>query len=266
VRNKEVKAIEEVPERSRGLAAFFDLDGTLVAGPSLERNFFNELRRRGKIPWKNYLLWLAEAVRLAPQGIEEVLHGNKMYLKGAAADLAETLAAKRAPRFYGEGIERVGWHVRQGHAIYLVSGTLEGLAASVALALVARLAARGVATKIGYRATRLEEVHGRWNGKIAGEATYGEAKARALRKIAKQEEISLEKSYAYGNSWDDRWILTAVGQATAVNPSAELEGLAVKNGWAVMRWTGEEKGQAILAERRKERSEENHLLFDITKY
>src|SRR4029077_10693445 len=40
------------------VAAFFDLDGTLILRPSLERRFFAELRQRRAIPMRNYFLWL----------------------------------------------------------------------------------------------------------------------------------------------------------------------------------------------------------------
>jgi HAD superfamily hydrolase (TIGR01490 family) len=245
---REVREVEEKRERA---AAFFDLDGTLVAGTSLEREFFRELRWRGAIPVRNYFFWLKEAARLAPRGIAEIANANKMYLRGVGTELAETIAAKRGPRFYREGLERVEWHVRQGHAIYLVSGTLEGLASNVGLALVARLAMRGVTARIGFCATRLEEDCGRWTGTISGEAMFGEAKARAMGRIAKQEGFSLEKSYAYGNSMSDRWMLAAVGKATAVNPSGELESVARLRGWAVMNWEEEEKGEGSLTRRFK---------------
>jgi HAD superfamily hydrolase (TIGR01490 family) len=225
------------------VAAFFDLDGTLLRGRSLEREFFRELRWRGKIPVRNYFFWLREAMRLAPRGIAEMTLGNKMYLKNVAAESAELFAGKRAPPFYGEGIERVQWHLREGHAIYLISGTLQELASSAGMALAARLAARGVQARIGFCATRLEERCGRWTGKITGEAMFGEAKARAVRKIAREEGFALEKSYAYGNTMSDRWMLAAVGKATAVNPTTELERLAGMHGWAVMRWKREEKAE-----------------------
>ena len=48
------------------IAAFFDLDGTLIPDPSLERRFFSQLRRNHAIPLTNYLRWGAEALRLLP--------------------------------------------------------------------------------------------------------------------------------------------------------------------------------------------------------
>jgi HAD superfamily hydrolase (TIGR01490 family) len=253
---KEVQEEQEVKERHGGAAAFFDLDGTLLAGPSLERQLFRELRWRGAIAARNYFFWMAEALRVAPRGIQRILQGNKMYLKGVAVNLAEAAAAKRGLRFYREGIARVEWHAGQGHAIYLVSGTLEELASRAALALVVRLAARGVTAKIGFCATRLEEVGGRWTGRVEGMAMFGEEKERAVRRIAKQEGFSLEKSYAYGNCVSDRWMLGAVGRATGVNPSAELEKIAWLNGWPVMRWEEEEKSEGSLTQRRGVRREE----------
>src|SRR5882762_7125678 len=78
----EVREVKEVEERSGRVAAFFDLDGTLVALPSLERRLFRTLRYRREIRAKNYFLWLVEALRLMPRGINAILQGNKMYLRG----------------------------------------------------------------------------------------------------------------------------------------------------------------------------------------
>src|SRR2546426_5948457 len=79
---REVKELKGVKEKSGGVAAFLDLDGTLVALPSLEKRFFRMLRCRRAIPGRNYFLWLSEAIRLAPRGISAILQVNKMYLRG----------------------------------------------------------------------------------------------------------------------------------------------------------------------------------------
>src|SRR5262249_46025889 len=126
------------------------------------------------------------------------------------------------PKFFESALERVEWHARQGHKIFLVSGTLEPLASAAALALTVRLAVRGVNGKIGVCATCIEQIEGKWTGRIAGEAMFGEAKARAVRKIAAETTCDLERCYAYGDTANDRWMLASVGRATAVNPSKEL--------------------------------------------
>ncbi len=79
---EERKEVNEVKEHARNIAAFFDLDGTLVGLPSLERRFFRMLKYRRALPARNYCLWLREAMRLVPSGINAILQANKMYLRG----------------------------------------------------------------------------------------------------------------------------------------------------------------------------------------
>jgi phosphoserine phosphatase len=102
--------------------------------------------------------------------------------------------------------------------------------------LVVRLAVRGIAASVGVCGTQLEEAAGRWTGRIIGDAMFGEAKARAVRRIASQSEFDLSRCYAYGNCISDRWMLEAVGQPVAVNPSRSMERLARRRGWMVVRW------------------------------
>jgi HAD superfamily hydrolase (TIGR01490 family) len=238
-----------------GVAAFFDVDGTLIGEPSLERRFFADLRSRGAIPARNYLLWLARAARLMPRGMQMVRHANKMYLRGVCTDggYCELQAGQPAQqgsahadmagsrlRFFPAAINRVAWHAKQRHAIVLVTGTLAPLAQEVALALVIRLAVRGIATSVGVCATRLEEKNERWTGRIIEDAMFGEAKARAMRRIAVKRGFDLGRCYAYGNCVTDRWMLEAVGRPAVVNPSQEMARLARRREWAVFTWA--EKG------------------------
>src|SRR5712672_4234876 len=235
-------------ETSGRIAAFFDLDGTLIAEPSVERRFFANLQERRAIPTRNYLWWLARAVWLAPRGAEMMRHANKMYLRGLCAngggpaDYGQLSrrglgqAEMAAPRFFPEGVNQVAWHARQGHAIVLVSGTLAPLAQEMALALTLRLAVRGIGASVAVCATRLEENEGRWTGRILGDAMFGEAKGRAVRRIAAEGGFDLSRCYAYENNENDRWMLEAVGRPTAVNPSRGMERLVGRRGWPVLLW------------------------------
>src|ERR1700682_4443399 len=162
----DVKEIEEAKEKSGRVAAFFDLDGTLVALPSLEKRFFRMLRYRRAIRVKNYFSWLREAMRLMPRGISAILQANKMYLRGVQifdergegdgdisswhkdGHLAEGQASappRRNPRlpvpaFFAQAIERMAWHAKQGDEVVLMSGTLEPLARGAARAMEAERA------------------------------------------------------------------------------------------------------------------------------
>jgi HAD superfamily phosphoserine phosphatase-like hydrolase len=243
------------------IASFFDLDGTLLPSPSLERRFATALRIQRAIPFRNYFLWLAQAARLSPQGLIRMTHANKMYLHNISVSHSTlllrgtgTLACpeerrvypefRRAcvpvshhlPAFFPGAIQRASWHATQGHTIILVSGTLEPLARQAALALTIYLLARGITTSIGVCATRLEETHGRWTGRVVDEAIFGEAKARAVQRIAAEGGLHLARCYAYGDTANDRWMLGAVGWPAAVNPSRELERIARLRSWPVLLW------------------------------
>lgn len=269
----DVKEISE--EKNAPIAAFLDLDGTLLPQPSLERRFFRALRRRGEIPLRNYFLWLLEAVRLLPQGIRAVMQSNKMYLKGlqslneshagdddnfsahASGHRAEGQASAPSlrsasgrmrnnprwpvPQFFEEALERVACHAKLGHTIVLVSGTLEPLANAAAQALQKVLANRGLNAKIHVCGTKLEEIGGRWTGKILGEAMFGEAKARTVKTLAEEWKLDLSRCYAYGDSATDKSMLASVGNPMAVNPSRKLAHTAKKSGWLVLDWQKEEK-------------------------
>jgi HAD superfamily hydrolase (TIGR01490 family) len=252
---------------TRRFAAFFDIDGTLFAKPSLECRVFNALRHRGAIPTRNYFRWLAHSFRLAPLGMQTILHANKMYLHGVAA-LSSTGAYTEQPRasanvtrvasefaralqnfrFLSTALDQAAWHAASSHAIILVSGTLAPLAHQVALALTLRLAARNFPAQIGVCATRLEIVNHRYTGRIAGEAMFGKAKAQAVRRIAAEQNFDLRRCYAYGDAWHDRWMLSTVGRPAAVNPSKELERVARLNDWPVLRWASKAESQAPPAE------------------
>ena len=234
-------------EANGRIAAFFDLDGTLIARPSLERQFFANLRQRRAIPMWNYFLWLARAAWLAPRGIQMMLHANKMYLLGASVCDSEQGRQREGqpglavPRFLPEAVDQVAWHARQGHAIVLVSGTLAPLAQEVALALVVRLAVRRIAASVAVCATRLEESDGRWTGRIVGDAMFGEAKGRAVREMAAEKGFDLAQCYAYGDSVSDQWMLEAVGRPVAVNASWRLKTLACRKSWPALTWARERK-------------------------
>jgi HAD superfamily phosphoserine phosphatase-like hydrolase len=285
---KEQKAPQEthdVTERNGAVAAFFDLDGTLMPLPSMEKRFFSMLRYRRIIGIRNYFLWLAGAVRLVPRGINQIMHSNKMYLRGVRVDVerrgtdipvclcVRDEAGKNAERprgkkgekrrparmpvpvpLYPEAVERVAWHAERGHLIVIVSGTLEMLAERAARLLEAELLGHRLTSKIRLCATRLEEKNERWTGRIVGAAMFGEVKARAIRRIAAEADLDLRRCFAYGDSSSDKWMLEAVGKPTAVNPSNDLGRIAQRNEWAVLLW-GEEK-DFTQRTRRAQRSEE----------
>ena len=252
---KETKEVNEVREESGEVAAFFDLDGTLMGLPSLEKRFFSMLRYRKLIGMRSYISWLMETVRLLPLGLNHVMHANKMYLRGVSVHEGASLDV---PLFNAEAIERAAWHAERGHLLVMVSGTLEMLAAWAARELEAALGERGLTCTIRVCATRLEQKDERWTGRIVGKAMFGETKALAIRRVAAEEDLDLRRCFAYGDSSSDLWMLESAGKPAAVNPSNDLVRIARRNHWPVLRW-GEQKNFAQRTRRAQsaQRSEES---------
>jgi HAD superfamily hydrolase (TIGR01490 family) len=220
------------------VAAFFDIDGTLVPEPSLERRLFTGLRNSGAIPLRNYWAWACQSACLLTKGVTAVRCANKRYLQGIGADRVFELMGTIS--FYEKAVERVAWHAQRGHAIVLVSGTLEVLAQIAATALECELEALGVQTSVLIRATRLVEVRGSWTGRVAEPPMQGEEKSRAIKQFVRKTGMDAGRCYAYGNSLMDREMLSAVGRAQVVNPGKDMLALANHHDWPVWHWHQEQ--------------------------
>jgi len=225
------------------IAAFFDLDGTVLPEPSLERRYLQYLAWRGESPRTG---WLRAALRMVPLALRAhrswetrdageaewavLTANNKAYLAGVPC---ETL-----PRFCSwleqyplpllpDARRRMAWHIAQGHAVCLVTGSPAPLAEAVA---------RQIHPTVEVLATKLEAASDHWTGNTLGPAMAGITKSRAIAQLAAARRWHLLNCFAYGNSWADRWMLGRVGHAVAVNPSRKLENLARKYGWPIARW------------------------------
>ncbi len=225
--------------QARRVAAFFDIDGTLVPEPSLEKRLFQGLRHNGALPLMNYARWVVEAARLLPRGIAAIYQGNKKYLCGLRVE--HVLEAMGTIAFLEEGVARAEWHARQGHEIVLVSGMVKPVARMAAMALECELEARGLEREILVSATRLEERDGVFTGRLIGEANIGEAKRRSMATLARAMQIELRQSHAYGNTMRDVPMLETVGRAHAVNPGKDLARLSNERDWAIWHWHLESK-------------------------
>lgn len=224
-----------------GAAAFFDIDGTLLPPPSLERQILRYLVWRGELTAGNWLRWGAHFLGRVWRDPLAATHGNKTLYSGVRVKALESFCAlfRRHPLpLFPAALARLEWHASQGHSIFFVSGTLRSLADSVAavVALHLRKARCGVPIPIHVVATELESRDRSLTGQVRGEAICGHAKARALEHLAAEHQLDLGQSYAYGDRYSDRWMLAAVGHPAAVNPCFRLRWFAKRRGWPVLLW------------------------------
>jgi len=221
-------------------AAFFDLDGTLVPFPTLERRLISALLYRHAIPASNFAWWTIAFARLMVRGLTQARQANKMHFRSIPAErsalLAHQLTSSPNFLFFPEALERVAWHASQGHCIALITGAPQFLARSAAFSLEAQLAQQGLAIAVLVRATVLEGAAGRWTGRVSGQPIVGTAKATAVDSLASRFDLDLRRCYGYGNSIQDRHMLERLGHPIAVNPSKSLRSFAIRRGWEVVDW------------------------------
>ncbi|HXZ12323.1 MAG TPA: HAD family phosphatase [Candidatus Sulfotelmatobacter sp.] len=220
------------------VAAFFDLDGTLLPPPSLEWRFIGYLLSRDAIMSAHVRSWLSQFCKFVLRDPRAATVANKMYLAGLPESLAtEWMASEPFGSFplCADGIDCVAQHFARRHEVILLTGTLAPLARAVAAKLP---------RPVEICATELETAGGRWTGWVAGEHLSGAAKVRALGLIAERRGLDLKQCYAYGNEMADLPMLMSMGRPVAVNPSVWLLRCARRLGWQVCDWTRAQESRA----------------------
>ena len=211
----------------RRIAAIFDVDGTLIAGATLERIFIRFLRRRGELGWREMIHWLSAAAKAVATGRPR-LKAIKAYLRGKDSTRLRRLAHECfeneiEPRLSTDAVNRLRWHQSAGHFVILLSGTLDLLLEPLAERL-------GVYARIG---SELEIDDRRFTGRIAGAHPFGVTKAECLATINRAAGFDLKSSFAYADSFADRHLLAMVGHPVAANADMGLRKIAESRGWMI---------------------------------
>lgn len=217
-------------------AAFFDLDKTVIARPSMVA-FGGHLRRDGLVSRRMLLraLWAqliyltlgADERRLARVRDAALLVSKGWEQRRISALVRETLVEVVDPIVYSEAIELMRMHQAEGRKVFIVSASPEEIVAPLAQYL-------GADEAIATRAVLDDE--GRYTGDVELYC-YGPEKARILEEVADRDGIDLASSYAYSDSATDLPMLAAVGHPVAVNPDRELTRAARDADWEIVYFT-----------------------------
>ncbi|MFH1033492.1 MAG: HAD-IB family hydrolase [Pseudomonadota bacterium] len=214
---------------NRHIAAFFDVDRTLVGPHSMEQVFASYLIRRRYLRPADLARYLGFLARHLDQLGEGLVQNNKYHLRhkdpaelaGLAADCFNSLIQPRISRAGRRAVER---HRQRGHLVVLLTGSLRTLAELMArelgadLTLAADLAVEG----------------GAYSGTLLNRRPYGPEKARLLRQVATSRSLDLPSSWAYGDHHSDLEALACVGHPVAVNPHPRLRRQALSRGWPIV--------------------------------
>jgi len=225
------------------IGAFFDIDGTLLAWPSLEWRFVAYLASR-------HILGPAAAAHGIGVALGMLLgnlaggvpleSGNRLYLSGLSTSLVDDWLPdlSRPLPVFDDGLRRLEWHASQGHRIALISGTLAPLARAFARQI--GLAAEIYATELDLASIGGGKEHGIavdfWTGHLASEWPNAQTKAHIVGRLAAKHHLDLAHSFAYGNSATDAAMLESVGNPRAVNPSFRLRRIAASHHWMIEYW------------------------------
>jgi HAD superfamily hydrolase (TIGR01490 family) len=212
-------------------AAFFDLDKTIVARSSplaFGRSFFREgLISRSSLLKSLYAQLMFHLMGADEQKMDRMREEAAKLTAGWEQDrvrqvVTEVLEEVITPLIYAEALELMHDHRAAGRMIVIVSSSPEEIVEPLAKMLRVD---DWIATK-----PRVED--GKYTGELDFYA-YGPHKADAIKKLATEEDIQLEGSYAYTDSVTDLPMLEAVGNPVVVNPDKNLRRLATDKGWAI---------------------------------
>ena len=226
----EILASPEGPE----VGAFFDMDGTLVAGFTGVIMTQDRLRRRqmgvgefiGMVQAAvNHQLGRAEFEDLIGRGAR-MLNGNSL---SDLDELGERLFIQHIKkRIYPEMRELVRAHQARGHTVVLSSSALT-------------VQVEPVANFLGIKNVLCNKFETDEDGLITGEVVrpvlWGPGKANAAQHFAANNGVDLAKSYFDADGDEDVALMYLVGNPRPTNPAAKLESVAAKRGWPVLKFS-----------------------------
>ena len=213
-------------------AAFFDLDKTVIAKPSmvafgrplLAAGFITR-RLMARAVWSNLVFQLLGADEERMRRFRE---SALRITRGWDQDRIRTLVRDNLievvePIVYDEALELIRAHQRAGRLVYLISAS----PAEIVEPLGDYLRVDGC---VASRA-RIDD-DGRYTGEVDF-YSYGPFKAEAIVELAERNGLDLDRCFAYSDSATDAPMLEVVGHPVAVNPDRELRNLAKARDWEV---------------------------------
>ncbi len=220
------------------IAAFFDLDNTVVRGSSL-LPFAWRLVRTGRVSSSEMFRFASMNARFVKTRTESV-SGRDYVMQRALAlaagqnitdvlglceEIVPGIVRRRLNPVVAAEIRR---HQREGHQTWLVTASPSELAERIAQEL----------DMTGAMGTQAERVAGVYSGKLAGPILHGRNKADAVSALAAVEDLDLSRCAAFSDSINDLPLLVLVGRPTVVNANRRLRQIALRNGWQVLGTAG----------------------------
>jgi putative phosphoserine phosphatase/1-acylglycerol-3-phosphate O-acyltransferase len=214
------------------VGAFFDVDGTLLAGFSAMA-FWRDRLLSGQMSLsdvsENLLAFVGfQRGRIGFSGMLAAWSGM---LRGTPEqELVETgerlFDSELAALVYPESRALVTAHLRRGHTVAIVSAAtryqIEPLARDLGIEHVL--------------CTQLEVEDAKFTGRYISPPCWGEGKASAVQELATRDGVDLDESYFYSDAAEDLPLFEIVGKPRPTNPDGRLARIAEHRAWPVRKF------------------------------
>ena len=216
-----------------GVAAFFDVDNTIMRGASMFHLAVG-LARRNYFSFPQIAEFAVKQMKFIASGsedMEDMASATEAALSFVAGRNVEEITGLGEAIFDEIMIDKLipgslalaQGHLDAGQQVWLVTATPIELASTIAKRL-------GLTGALG-TVSKVED--GVYTGHLDGPPLHGLAKAEAVRALAAQEDLDLARCWAYSDSANDIPMLSAVGNPVAVNPEPTLRAHARDNDWRI---------------------------------
>ena len=217
------------------VAAFFDMDGTLLSSNVIETYLWLRL---GELPPRGRLGELSRVAAKLPRWVQADRKERGGFLRSvyqeyagarladldaiADGDLAQHVLGRLSP----DAVRRIREHRAAGHRTVLVTGAIRPLTRPLA-PLFDHIEAADLAV----------DGSGVCTGRLAASPLVGEARAAFVKAYAREHGLDLAGCFAYADSHSDLPLLAAVGRPVAVRPDVPLYRHARKAHWPIVDWS-----------------------------
>ena len=209
------------------IAAFFDMDGTLLSVNSGAK-YLQLIYRKGLISKRQ----LAKGFAWVMQYKLGILDAERVFdlaIKSAAGDSEAEMIERCNAWFDAElrptiraGARRIiATHRARGHQLALLTSATNYAADPLSRELQIE----------HVLCTRLDVKEDKFTGKVLRPLCFGDGKVQLAERFAREHEIDLAASFFYTDSISDQAMLERVGEPRIVSPDLRLRWLAKRNQW-----------------------------------
>jgi HAD superfamily hydrolase (TIGR01490 family) len=219
------------------IAAFFDLDNTIIKGSSfyyfvkglVSKNVISR-RQIARFGWENFRFIKSRQentgtmANVTKRALHFVQGMSQSFLQHLSEEIVQEFFPQRALKVMQD---RVLEHQLMKNETWLITAAPQELAEVIARNL----------NMSGAKGTEVSVENGVYRAELAGPTLHGPRKAEMIQRLANLHNFDLSRSFAYSDSVNDLPMLVSVGKPVVVNPEKELERIAIKNRWPIIEST-----------------------------